>query len=234
MGVANLSLSPQLLVPVKRPSKYSYLYLPIDEGTGTKVYDKSRYNAYGDITGAAWADGNKGKCLDFDQATPSYVEIPAYHTQLNFTSEDFSFVVRLKFDTFTNNPVPFSRGIFNSEGYYFQVNTLGQASLYTNQAGGWQRSRSASGELVLATWYTLGVSRSGSAVKIYKNGVDVTSIVGTHINPLSSTQLFLIGIEYNKLASPFDGKVEFLAVLGNVALTANQHLAWHNRLAEVN
>ncbi|MHA1280755.1 MAG: LamG domain-containing protein, partial [Candidatus Helarchaeota archaeon] len=42
------------------------LYLPMDEGVGSKVHDKSYEGNDGIINGASWVDGKYGKALEFD------------------------------------------------------------------------------------------------------------------------------------------------------------------------
>jgi len=42
------------------------LYLPMNEGAGSVVYDHSRYGNNGQIIGANWTQGKFGKALSFD------------------------------------------------------------------------------------------------------------------------------------------------------------------------
>ncbi|RLI28152.1 hypothetical protein DRO58_02750, partial [Candidatus Bathyarchaeota archaeon] len=50
------------------------LYLPMDEGSGETVYDKSSYRNEGTVYGATWVDGKYGKALYFD-GVDDYVEV---------------------------------------------------------------------------------------------------------------------------------------------------------------
>ena len=87
------------------------------------------------------------------------------------------------------------------------------------------------GDMVTGTWYTVGVSRDGAAARIYVNGVDEVRVEGTHINPLTSARSAKIGIHDDKASNPFDGQIEFLRIFGGIALSASEHLAYHNALA---
>ena len=62
------------------------LHLPMNEGSGSVVYDYSRYGNNGQIVGANWTTGKFGKALSFD-GVDDYVEISSpsgisKHTQL--------------------------------------------------------------------------------------------------------------------------------------------------------
>lgn len=226
----NTLIVPRRRVALPRPPSYQKLLMAFGLGAGTTLFDKSRYKAHGTISGADWATGVHGYCLDFNRAIPDYVEIPAAYDHLDFTSEDFSFIFRIKFDVFTGSPVIFCRGEAGVGGYYIQCLPTGLLWALTIQAGTNQKTQTAAGALVVGTWYTIGVSRDGAAITLYRNGVDVTSISGTHVDPVSSAETALIGIYKGAAVSAFDGKMEFLAAFGK-ALTASEHLAWHNALA---
>ena len=50
------------------------LYLPMDEGGGGAVYDRSGYDNHGTVYGATWVDGRYGKALQFD-GVDDYVKL---------------------------------------------------------------------------------------------------------------------------------------------------------------
>ena len=228
--VTDLLLPKKGIETLELPS-YVKLDMAFGLGTGTTLFDKSRYRSHGTISGANWATGAHGYALDFIGATPSYVEIPATHTQLNFTSEDFSIIIRARFDSVAAEQYLFSRGEVNTDGWGIDYFAWAGVALRTFQSGASQHSYSPGGELLAATWYTLGFSRDGAAVKVYINGIDKTEFGGTHINPVTCSRSVKIGIYDNKSSAPFDGKIEFLRIIGGVALSASEHLAFHNALA---
>ncbi len=222
---------PERRIVVPKPPSYLKLDMAFAIGAGAKLMDKSRYRSHGDITGAAWATGLHGKALDFIAATPSYVEIPASHTQLNFTSEKLSIIARVYLDDLSEDKTIFMRGDFNDTGYWFYVKANGSLILRTFQSGTGQLSSSVAGSVTTGAWYTLGVSRDGESAIPYIKGVDAHSAVGTHIDPVTSSLPAQIGIFYNKINYPIDGKIEFFRVFGGMALSASEHLAYHNALA---
>lgn len=222
---------PRIIAPAPRPPSYVYLDMALGLGEGATLFDKSRFRAHGAITGASWATGLHGKCLDFDPTIPSYVEIPAAKTQLNFTSENFSIVVRIKVDSLTVAPFVFSRGAWVTDGYLLYISTSGRVIFYTFQSGKGQYTQSGLASIVVETYYTIGVSRDGASVRLYKNGIDINVTPGTHQNPATSSRSAKIGISDGKVTNPTDGKMEFLRVFGGIALSASEHLAYHNALA---
>jgi len=206
----------------------SPLYYPSSK---SKIYDRSGYGSHGTITGATWTRLPSGLwALDFNSATPDYVEIPADQTQLNFTSEAFSIIARIYIDDLTTSSWVFSRGHHSADGYYLFITPEGRMVILTNQLGTNQASQSTLGGITAGNWYTIGLSRDGTSIIPYRNGVDVHSIVGTHTDPATCARTAKIGIR-DTLADPFDGKMEFLAIFSGVALSASEHEVWHNKLS---
>lgn len=224
-------LLPRVIVPVPKLPSYVKLDMAFGVGAGSSLFDKSRYRSHGTISGAAWATGLHGKCLDFNPATPSYVEIPAAYDQLDFTSEDFSIIARINLDDLTDNRMVFMRSELNANGYFFRIGSDGTIQAWTSQAGAYQYSYSLPADIVTGSYFTVGCSRDGASIRLYRNGVDKTNTVGDHINPVTSPESALIGVWQGKVLNPFDGKIEFLRVFGGIALSASEHLAWHNALA---
>ncbi len=105
----------------------------------------------------------------------------------------------------------------------FNINPAGILELYTFQAAAFQFTLSVAGEVLVDTWYTLGMSRNGADVLLYKDGIDITDTAATHTNPLTSARKGLLGIRDDEASSPFDGEIEFLMVY-NRALSTAEHL----------
>jgi len=205
------------------------------EPPATVLYDKSRYRSNGDFRSDGHPDWVKSPnglwAMDFDPDTPDYVEIPASYTQLDFTSEDFSVVLRVRLDTLTSTQYLFVRGLLNADGWYCQIHINGFLRVYTNQLAAQQASFTADGSILAATGYTLGFSRNGASIRAYINGVDSTSVAGVHINPVTCGRSAKIGIYDNLATLPFDGKITFLRIC-NYALSAGQHNKMHNALKD--
>lgn len=225
-----LALPGQRISAPKPPSRIA-LDMAFGVGNAAILGDKSRYRSHGAITGAVPAAGAHGYCLDFDPTIPSYVLIPAAHTQLNFTTEDFSAVVRVYLDTVIPTQIIFMRGSFHNSGYRLYVEGGGSLRMQTAQALVWQTSNSAGGAVAAGAWQTLGFSRAGAVILVYVNGIDVTAGWGVHIDPLTNIRPAEIGISDDIVSFPSDGRIEFLRIFRGIALQPSEHLAWHRALA---
>ncbi len=199
----------------------------------TVLEDESRYGSDGDFKASghpAWVRLPSGLwALDFDSSAPDYIVIPADQTQLDFTSEDFSGIARFYIDDLTPHRYIFNRGQTDDDGWYWRVQSDGGMRFFTCQTAAQQLSNSAVGSVVIGAWYTLGFSRAGASVRVYINGVDVTSAAGVHIDPLTCARSAKIGISDALAFGPHDGKIPFLQIY-NYALSATQHAAMHDSL----
>lgn len=218
-------------VPAPKPPSYLALDMAFGVGAGAVLGDKSRYRSHGAITTATWAAGAHGYCLDFNPAGPDHVLIPAAHTQLNFTTEDFSIIARVRVDDLTANRTIFTRGQSNANGYILMLNAGAGIEVRTYQLAASQTSRSANGTVALATWYTVGLSRTGASIRVYRNGIDITVVAGVHIDPVTCPLQASIGYFWASGMWAFDGRIEFLRIFREIALQPSEHLAWHNALA---
>jgi len=191
--------------------------------------DESRFGTDGVITGATWVRQPSGLWeLDFT-ATPDYVEVTC--PQCNFTSEDYSIVARIKFDNVSGFNEIFIRGLLGTDGFGFIV-VAGQLMGSTFQGGASQYSRTPTTFLSAGTDYTLGMCRTGNSIRVFVNGVDETTIVGVHTDPLTSARTAKIGVYDDKSTYPLDGQISFLRVY-NRALSAGEHLQIHNELVKL-
>jgi len=148
-----------------------------------------------------------------------------------WTTESFSFSFWVYINTFTTNqpsqgPVVFYKGSYNISGYYLQISPLGELQFTTNQGGASQSTLSSVNSCKLKTWHHVTITRNGSSSRLYVDGVDITSNIGTHINPSFTNNNFLIanyqgGYIYSNLnISLFNGY--------NRALTASEVAQLYN------
>jgi len=199
-------------------------------GSGTTLFDKSRYRSHGAITGASWATGAHGKCLDFEGADNDYVDGDDTSDQLDFTTDKFSVVMRVNLESLTANRTSISRTTGSDKGWWTAFRTDGDFWVATGNASGVQESKAGAGSIVIATWYTVGFSRDGASVLIYINGVETMATAAVHVDPVTVSVAYRLGDIWVVGSQPFDGKIEFLRVFGGIALAASEHLAWHNAL----
>jgi len=224
-------LLPRVKVPVRPLLTYKKLDMAFGVGAGASLYDKSRYRYHGPITTATWAAGVHGSCLNFDLTNPDYVHVATPTPQLNFVAGRFSMVFRFRTTTMAVYQRLISRGDYLVDGWLVQARINGVIGVHTSQLGTSDRSDTSPGSIAINTWYTIGISRNGTSIRIYINGVDDTTIVDVHADPLTSPKTLKIGIGDDLISEPLDGRMEFLRIFGGVTLSASEHLAWHRALA---
>ncbi len=221
---------PERTIAIPKPPSYLLADWAFAVGAGAQLGDKSRYRHHGTISGAQWATGLHGAALDFIRATPSYVEVEGDTSHLAFEAQSFSLVMRVNFDSPLSSTMLFCHGADRADGWYIEIGSNGVIDVVTNRSGSHPDTYAEAGTLVVSTWYTLGISRSGTSITIYRNGVDVTTSHGTHLDPVATARTLKIGIYDDKSTEPLNGIIEFCRLFG-VALTASEHLAYHNALA---
>jgi hypothetical protein len=199
-------------------------YWSFDEGNGIIAKNTGYGGPYlnGNINGATWnSSGKFGKAISFDGSN-DYVNFGT-DSSLNFTDQDFSFTGWFKFNSLTTTEqIIFGNGAGANRGYYFFWNSSRRLDFATHQSGVRQDTQSITTPITTNRWYHIAVTRSGSSVRIFVDGKDVTLVAATHINPISSTYPFVAGIYPVDLVSlPMKGNIDELKVY-NSALTVEQ------------
>jgi len=100
------------------------------------------------------------------------------------------------------------RGLASTDGWYLYIDgSDGKIYFGTNQAGARQLSYSNDDAVELDGWYLVVATRDGADVSLYSNGIDVTELQDTHVNPLTSARKFLIGVDDDEASETINGKV---------------------------
>ena len=194
-------------------------------GTGNAIYDLSGFENTGTLVNNPTFSQINGGSLGFNGTSSSIT----FGNKFSFTTESFSFSFWVFVNTFTTNqanqgPIPFYKGNFNENGYYLQIQSDGGMSFITNN-GGNQNTSSIAGAIKLNIWHHVSVVRNGSSVRIYRDGIDVTSTAATHQNPSASSRNFLLA-NYNGFIYANIRISQFL--LHNRALSAQEILQNYN------
>lgn len=148
--------------------------------------------------------GQPDNAAYFDGAGDYYVSDT---TLIDYTSQDFSIVMRAYFDSLAVERTLFCNGIDNTRGYRLFVIAGGALYFRTSQTGATQQTASNPGAIVTSGWYTIGISRYGPNVYLALNGIDVTAGPGVHIDPLPNNGLQYIGIYNDTISSPMHGRI---------------------------
>ena len=178
------------------------LYLPLYQLDGSSFISRDVHGHLCTVTGALWRPNGR----NFD-GSDDYIEIPATSTQLDFTSEDFTIFMWVKFSDVSSSHILFLRSDFSTTGYYAIVRSTASIRFYTLQAGPTsQTSATSASEVTTGVWYNLVFVRDGTSVKIYKDTVDRTTSSGTHIDPDTDAGVTRIGIRRDN-ANDFAGTI---------------------------
>lgn len=188
----------------------------LDEGEGDTAYDSSGNDNHGDFAGdPTWTTSGKfNSCLDFDGASD------AVDTNSSLLLNDFSITAWVYANYL--DPADY-HGIVSQYGWNNPGCGGGCGRFYY---GVYQESFSfrihgtqVEGSTInTGQWYMLAITRNGSDVTLYKDGVfDFSSTEGTAIYPLQTTRIGDVGpnsLEWN-------GTIDEVKIY-NYALTAQQ------------
>lgn len=184
------------------------LDIPMYEGVGTLAHDIARPPAVAEdhtmtLTGppawAAWPLSNL-PILSFNPATPDFMELSAANSvTMDYQAGAFSLASWVFIDDLSNDRYIIERGLLNTDGWYFYVDITGAIRLFTNQGGAAQISASPNGAVTIANWWFIGATRLGASVRIYRMGIDVTNVVGVHVNPAACARKLHVGIDDTEL-----------------------------------
>ena len=132
-------------------------------------------------------------------------------TALGFTSQDFTIEAWIKLDVTDRGMMIFLRYSWNNDGYRLNTGTGGNIQFWTFQSGANQLSKSSSGVLVAGNWFHVAAVRQGASVRVWVDGVDVTTTFGSHIDPAySASRQTYIGTSYAPEA--FNGTISEVRV----------------------
>jgi len=159
----------------------------LDEGSGATAGDSSGNGLDGAVIDANWAspgyDG-AGSCLDFDGLGANMVDLGNFDVT---TGKGLSISLWYKadnLDTPGNDPRMFSKAIGGSnEDHWFMLSSSRVGSdkvlrfrLKTDGTTGELKADTATGMIDLDVWTHVAAVWDGSAMKLYKNGVEAGSV----------------------------------------------------------
>jgi len=179
-------------------------------------YDQSRYKNNGVITAGAggWVQEPSGLWVyDFSGSVVTVTD----GLDLDFTAEDMTWMWWGNQSTVAGDYMLYQKGDLNADGIYIQYVANGSLRVVTSQAAAFQLSDIAVGSLVVGVWYFMVVRRIGASVRVFRDAIDITNVVGVHINPLTASA------KNTELGSTLIGRAGMFKVL-KYALTAGQIL----------
>lgn len=148
-----------------------------------------------------------GSCVDFAGTNGNYISLGT-NTTLNITG-NFSIVCWVNPDVVNRAPqFIYAKDDTVTRGFGFG---LSNTELYLEKEGSILLTSSGAG-MTAGVWTHIAATFNGSTWKLFKNGNVVASIAGTAI-PSAASVIALFGRrQYAGAESPFDGKVDELAI----------------------
>lgn len=197
-------------------------------GSGTTWSDISGNQNNGTLTNGPTFNSDNGGSIVFD-GTNDYVNCGNI---LNYTSQNFTFSCWVFINSLLTNaggqgPSLFYKGSYRNNGYYNQIGQDGSINFITN-TNPEVNTATLPGTIVAGNTYNITFTRNGASVRIYVNGIDLTSTIGVHTTIPSSTSNFNIA-SYNQ--GQIVANIRMYNFLNyNKALTAQEILQNYNAL----
>jgi hypothetical protein len=181
--------------------------LPMFEGTGAAtVRDVARPHHPVTQTGTpAWTQLSPSGLwvMDFDGTNDYLSCLAASCADLGFTSGEFSGILWANVITGANRTLMSKSAA--SIGWRMYITTSPALVVYTENGSQWASLGVFAG---VTQWRLYGFSRSGASVRVYLDGIDITSTAGAHGNPGATPAVDLqvggplVGLMSGKLALP--------------------------------
>lgn len=176
--------------------------------TGSTVQDVSGYGNHGTFSANSprWIQSINGPAVDFDGVDESIAL--GNSGPWDFTSEDFSAIIRLKYDTSSSGWV-LGHGRTSNGGWNVDVDA-NRLSLKTYQSAAFQVTNT--NILSADVWYHAAFVRTGADVAIYINGSSNIFSAGTHIDPDSYSANFNIGAFTISTLLEYEGDIDLVEI----------------------
>ena len=187
-----------------------------NEDSGDRVYDTSGNDNTGSLISlVTWVPGGLNFAGDDD-----YIDVG---TTYQFTSEDFTIMIKFRHDDAVNPDFLFGNGIFEEYGIMFQIGNNQKYLVTFSQAAAAQAIRSDNNAYTVGEDAVVAFVRTGTLGQIYHNGKEVSyaaqPALTDPVTPGAITTRF--GINVNGLAFDFEG-VMYWAYIFDSALSADE------------
>jgi len=168
-------------------------------------------------SGITWTGSPFGHSLNFDGAssTQKLVIAAADAGDLNYVSGsgNLGIFFRIRVNSFSNSPVIMANGVFNSDGWYWQLSSTGEPIVALCRSGGTSQLGAPSNKWTAGVWYSifLQLLPSGAVPRRelykYNHETGATDLVGGNgaFYPDSSSRNFDIG---NYPTNSFDAEMD--------------------------
>ncbi|MBI4744175.1 MAG: hypothetical protein HY776_05090, partial [Actinobacteria bacterium] len=142
-------------------------YWPLNEGTGSTVYDKSPANNNGTIYGASWTQGKYGQALSFD-GIDDYMQVPN-STSLNITDQ-LTAEAWVKLSSLGNTQTIINKSVYNLNGWRAFIDGYNKINFEVINGMDYLIQSSDS---IDTNWHYLAFTYDGYNGRIYKDGKEI-------------------------------------------------------------
>lgn len=204
------------------------LWLPLSYMEGAAIASKDAYATPLTPTGAFWTpDG-----WYFDGVDDKLIATGAASAHLDFTTEDFSAIVRMKVKALGKSQYLLYRANWNISGWIFFLDANEAVKLYTFNAGN-VLSQTPNGSLTDGAVHTIGFSKRGTSGRLYVDGVDLTDTVGAHTAIVGTNEDLAIGDNSGGTAAGSLGDLLKAVAVWQRWLSPQEHAELHHDFKEV-
>jgi hypothetical protein len=158
-----------------------------DEGSGATATDSSGNGLDGAIVGAAWVSpgaNGAGSCLDFDGQGTHLVDLGNFDVTTGYGLTIALWYKAENLDTPGNDPRLFSKAIGGAnDDHWFMISSSRVGNdkvlrfrLKTDGATSELKANTATGLIDLDVWTHVAAVWDGTAMKLYKNGLEIGSL----------------------------------------------------------
>ncbi|MCK5396696.1 MAG: hypothetical protein KAJ33_00425, partial [Thermoplasmata archaeon] len=182
------------------------LYMPFEEGTGTKTEDWSVEGNDGSITGASWTTGQYRNAISMDNN--DYISIGDY----DIVTNKMTWEVWVYFDDLNNNAIVTKwHNTGGQESWWFGQYTGNPDEMHVAfhvGFGGYKPYYSSGANLQAGQWYHLAATYDGDILRFYKNGefISQTDVYNGVVG--DTTADIIIGAQNSGTASQLDGTID--------------------------
>lgn len=171
------------------------------------------------------AAGKIGNAFDFTAASTEFVDFDDIN-DLDFGSTAFSINFWIYPHALNSNYSFLNKGLWNTSGWYLGTENTGFLDFVWYDTAA-RRVQTTAGDIGTGAWYMVTITRAGTVLEIYVNGVKCTKTADANVGTIASNDLHFELGRYPGVAY-YDGLADELAIWRGITLTQTQITTLYN------